>query len=517
MSIMVVCAEFPLGTFLGHREVGLVADFPDTARLHAALLHAAGKGSSAVARDGQLRPAPKSIAALRWLEEHPPFGLSHPNLVRVALRPAYAWREWGTFDKDKLSVRKMKSQSDGVAVAGPFEWGWGDTPDEVVEVVGELCGDVSCLGEADAAVQLTAMRRERWVPQLLLDPDQSGFPAPGGISVRTPAEGRVDELERDYEDAYPRKRPSAAADRFSVGQVPTSPRPSSACVRSMIYRSDDPEPEVPWPQVLLVETDADLDPVRSVAWSVAFHRALVARLPEPAPGLITGRYPGPTGAPANRVAIHVLPASPAASPWLVRTVFAVMLPAGAVSSDLAALEAAWRGMDRVYGRQGRVRLVGTPRLVGGAQFWNPQADGFVRFWRPLPALVPEVRRQRRRDHLWTLADAAALSAAYVFRDRLAANRDERGSERYAAAAQAATAAGFAIHEVHAIRDSHLDRYAHKTPAGVTVQPYTGLVDLGTLAPDTALVALGQSRHLGGGLLFPEDLPIPVARVRGLMN
>ena len=38
------------------------------------------------------------------------------------------------------------------------------------------------------------------------------------------------------------------------------------------------------------------------------------------------------------------------------------------------------------------------------------------------------------------------------------------------------------------------------------QCWTGLVDLGTLAPPTAVVAVGQSRHLGGGLLEPVDVP-----------
>ena len=54
-------------------------------------------------------------------------------------------------------------------------------------------------------------------------------------------------------------------------------------------------------------------------------------------------------------------------------------------------------------------------------------------------------------------------------------------------------------------------YAHKMPKGVTAQPYTALVSVGDLLGDTGLAAVGQSRHLGGGLLVPADLPIELAQ------
>jgi len=42
--------------------------------------------------------------------------------------------------------------------------------------------------------------------------------------------------------------------------------------------------------------------------------------------------------------------------------------------------------------------------------------------------------------------------------------------------------------------------------GSVVQPYRAEVMLGDLAGDRTMVAVGQSRHLGGGLLVPCDLP-----------
>ena len=58
-----------------------------------------------------------------------------------------------------------------------------------------------------------------------------------------------------------------------------------------------------------------------------------------------------------------------------------------------------------------------------------------------------------------------------------------------------------------IADSDLRKYAHTVHAASgIVQPYQALLDLGPLASDRTLLAMGQSRHLGGGLLIPVDVP-----------
>ena len=49
-------------------------------------------------------------------------------------------------------------------------------------------------------------------------------------------------------------------------------------------------------------------------------------------------------------------------------------------------------------------------------------------------------------------------------------------------------------------------YAYKLPRTLPAEPWRGVVDLGNLATDTTLVAIGQSRHMGGGLLVPFDVP-----------
>lgn len=522
MATMVVRAEFPLGTFLGHQDVGRVAPFPDTARLHAALLHAAGKGSLAIEQDGDLRPNREALDALRWLEKNPPDAIAQPQMIAVSARPAQSWRGEGVFEsRTKPSARKvLKSQSNALAVAGPFAWSWDSVPDEVAHLVGLIAADVSCLGEADSPVVLRVVPDKNFAPTHLRDAHQSGFPAPGGLPVRTPIAGRVDELEAAYDKSNPSKRPTSAADRFSWGQRPGSAVPPTGSLREFTYRPVKPGAEAPWVDVVVVETDGKppqslTDPHDAVAWSVAFHRALATTLGENAPPLVTGTYPQGAQRPANRVAIHVLPPNPSTGHSLSAPAFLILIPAGATASELAALQRAVSRLRTIH-RRGkrapeRVQLGGMG-LVPADRFWRTPLDGTRRYWRPVPALVPETRRQRTRNRRWGLADAALLSVGYAFRDRL--GTDAAGPDRLGQV-ESSRRAGVRVYDTHLIPDSRIGRYAHKTPEGVTVQPYTALLDLADLVDARTLFALGQSRHLGGGLMYPEDIAETVARARGL--
>ena len=66
--------------------------------------------------------------------------------------------------------------------------------------------------------------------------------------------------------------------------------------------------------------------------------------------------------------------------------------------------------------------------------------------------------------------------------------------------------GARVFSCHAIPDHRVERYVHRMPKHVQCIPYQALLDLGSLTTDSALTAIGQSRHLGGGLLVPVDLP-----------
>lgn len=119
----------------------------------------------------------------------------------------------------------------------------------------------------------------------------------------------------------------------------------------------------------------------------------------------------------------------------------------------------------------------------------------------MPAAVPEIRGLRHGP--WSLADAVQLSVGLLWRDELVG--PGRGDGWYRQIAQAAADWGVQVQTVHRIADSDLGRFVHKVAPGSVVQPYRATVTLGNLASDRSLIAIGQSRHLGGGLLMPCDL------------
>lgn len=509
MGALGIRARFPMGMFLGHVGVGQRSPYPDVTRLHAALMHAAGKGLTAVVRDGDLRPSEAALVALRWLEEHPPTALEHPLMMAVARESALSWRAEGVHEGGRAAPRERKTlraQSDATALAGPIGWGWQeDVPDEVLETLRVLCEDVSCLGEADSPVVLevgdiqpTHLARggvnelTRW--------------APGEIRLSTPVRGRVTELEAAYEKSRPSKAPTPALDRHSWTQQPGAPAPARTLIRDIAYAPIEPPRRIePWTSAIVLNVDRELRPEERVRWCVAVHRSLASLLQEARP-VVTGAYAEGEKQPANRVAIHYVEATFLPGDDTTGGGFVVMVPAVAEPTDLAPLERAARALKQVYLRRTDAVTVRGVTTLDPGDFWPAPAPGMRRLWSPVPGLVPETRRQRRGEARWTLEDAALLAVGHAFRDRL---EPLDTGDRYRAVIGQVRGWGVEVHDVRRIADSRVERYAHKTPPGVVVQPYTATFDLTDLVGERTLFALGQSRHLGGGLMYPVDYPAAV--------
>jgi len=499
MSFAII-AQFPLGTYRGHAADGELDLLPSPARLHAALLNAAAQGPRArLERDG-LGPSDDDRAALAWVEANPPDALRLPATL-VNDTPVIAYRAEGMLGKQAFKVRRDRA-AESVALGGPIAWIWDDEPPQPVrDAISDLCGDVSHLGTAESPVVL---RVGPAAPTHSFDRAASRFVGEG-VDLLIPLPGRNDALEAAHRSAVG-VAPTAASDRPKTDETERrSPVPRAALGTARYVPIEPPRGRVPWANVVLLPVDEDIPPPARLAWCVALHRTLVSLIGDGAPPLITGRYPFGIRRPANRLAIQFLRGSlPLASPLGSRGAFALLVPSGVDPEELRILGRAIRNLAELRLSRTRTTRVGVDvRAIAGDQFWRPVPPGYSRVWITEPAAVPDSRRVGGAS--WTLGDAALLSVGLVWRDEIA--EPGSGSAWYARLVQAARDRGADIFAARKLVGGDLDRFVHRIAEGTVAQPYRAVLTLGTLASVRTIVAIGQSRHLGGGLLVPLDVPL----------
>lgn len=506
-----IVAELPLGTYRGTSPDGRPERIPSVARLHSALLCAAGFGPRATGGNGDMLEIRDADAAvLRWLEENPPDQVHIPALA-VSTGTGIAYRDDGTLKKQPRSgaftIKKLpKTPAAGTAVDGRFAWIWAEAPPEPVRAALEqLCPDVPYLGTTESPVRLTAVTDEH--PDATHDLNlEAGLFTPGGTGLDRPVKGRLDELSDAHRTATG-KAPSAAGDKYGTDEKSLSPVPPRSAVETAWYSPRlAPPANVPWPQVITIPLRDPVPEGQRVAWAVAAHRALIKLIGFGAPAMITGVYADGAPRPANRIALHFIDEG---MPAAQRTQsLAVLVPSGAAPADLDALQRAIADMTSLRGPQGKVLRLDTARIQvhDGSRFWAEPAPGRIRLWRTTPAAIPDTRGAR--DLEWTFAHAALLSLGFVWKDlpgKLPRVRG-RGDAYYRGLAAAAAEAGATVVHARAVRTSQVSRYVHKVNAHAVVRPYTAFLSLGSLAGQQTVLAIGQSRHLGGGLLVPFDVP-----------
>lgn len=501
MSAFAVIAELPLGAYRARTPGGHLDPMPSPARLHAALLCAAASGPRATAAGNELQPSALDLEVLHWLEEHPPDGVHLPRTSEVRTG-TYAYRKEGTIKKegkkapqDKVVKRPMVGL---VAVDGPFAWTWSSPPPEPVQSSLEaLCADVAFLGNADTPVRL---RLGTAKPTHTRDEQADLFASAEGLDIDVASPGRTAALTGAY--AATRKAPSASVDRWTSSGDEPRPSPLTTEAREpvrYVQVEGDPEPAAPWGIALLA--GLGIRPARDdehVGWAVALHRALIGVVGDGAPAVLTGAYLEGAPRPANRVALQLLAPDAVATAEIDHDgpVLAVLVPTDAEGADVAVVADAFSRLSRMSWGRRSARLTPLPARSARA-FW-PQRKGDAVF-EARPAMVADTRPV---DRSWTMGDAVALAAGLVLRDRTELQGPGRGAARYRETASRVRDAGLHVHAVERVAGPHLGRYVHRIHDTRVVQPFRARLSLGGLLSDRALVCLGQSRHLGGGLLVP---------------
>lgn len=505
---LALTARFLLGTYTGHSPSGEPELVPDFARAFSALVQAAACGtqSSGDAEDPYTSDARQ---ALLWLERNPPSALHLPSAVPLAARQGQMiFRNEGVFHKEGNSIKDKvgaRPLSTGSAVAGPLQWIWAKEPPEVLtSVIDRICADVPHLGETSSPITLGVEDPQE--PTHVLD-SEAGYMTSGAlIRQSVPSGGRLDELDAAHR-AVTGGKLSAAADKHSTSALPYAPSPSRERVVSAYYRAVElPEALVPWPHVFALpvsQGDGLVQEEHMVSICVAMHRTIVSRLGPEASSSITGRYPAGTVPPVNRLALHLLPGDTPGSPFQDRRDrMLVLVPREADAQELTMVATALEQCHRIATRDVQIRLEPAEmEILDGQTFWNAPPEGHHRLWEASPAVVPE-RRLPHLEHVSDLDLAAAWSLGNVLRGLEPQLGSKSAEDRLTAAQHAG--AGFWC---RALRTARPRSYVHKTDRAHPVHPYRATLDLGNLMPSRGVMAIGQSRHLGCGLLIPVDRPM----------
>lgn len=497
-------ARFPLGVYLGHRGNGLPDRIPSPARLHSALLNAAGQGTAAVLGKRGLEPSAAAVSALTWLENNPPTGIMEPECRWLDNGPRrFAYRNVSSINVNHRTEERRVS--DGVAFGSPIGFRWSDVPDDVADTVLDLAADVSCLGEASSVVVIEV---GDVTPTIELDPTGSAFDR-NGILLEVPIPGRTSELMALHGSTIPEKKLTVAADKSIKNELPASHLPTANYITDVFYRRNELQNRrwSPWDRVLLLEVEGEIvAPVDQAQFCLAMHRALVSAIGFGASGMITGKYSEGVIPPANRLAIQYLPPAHVRHHGIESGALALLIPSDALNEDLEQLATGLATLTQVWTKKlGRRRVSFTGVGIPAEEFWEAPEDGAVRMWRPQPAVVSEIRPPRRREARvpWSLADSGLLSLGFVWRDRLAAVG--KGMALYTGLRDEVAARGAFVVDAHTL-GKDANKYVHRTHRDVTAQVWSGVFHLGDLVPDRTILAVGQSRHLGGGLLVPVDVP-----------
>ncbi|MCO6558354.1 MAG: type I-U CRISPR-associated protein Cas5/Cas6 [Bifidobacterium sp.] len=553
----IISAHFLMDTYQGADDTGRPESYPSPERLYKALVsvaHTVFRFRDASADERHLSDD-AIAAALEWFEGNPPEAIRLPGKIRRNSRRnsrLIAYRDKGNWDKAQSAktvdvvnglqdIQSHKESKVGIATAyddagGDLAWQWVEAPDEHVrETLEALCWEVPYLGEACSPVSLSAHEM-----------DEDTYPLPGSLVIdrqlslrnasiseefQVPCEGHLQELEDGYAQANPHRKTKKIA--FSEHENTVVSDSLTQHVRNVGYlrpRSEDDLKKLraPWSlgvfipvEVLGEKQKRQWQPRESqyVAWCVALHRLLVRMGGFGVTSVLTGKYEHGIERPANNVAIQILrdEGLPIASETLQRMNlpgFLVMVPrsaSGADASTIISLCESVQGRKLYFSRNSEtLRLGEAVTDIDLSQFWEPVRTGFRRFWTPSPFCLRETRSIPSADpgKRWKAREDVALAVGHVWRKNFKPSLpcDSKEEEYWGFVDNVLEAKSpVGIFSARIVARTQMGDYAHRSNPSTPLLGAMASLRL-DLATEKEVVAIGQSRHLGGGLLIPVDYP-----------
>ena len=558
-----ISAEFLLGTYQGRDSGGKPERYPSPDRLYKALVSVAYRTFQ---YEHQQSDNPRGLsdedisAALDWLEGNPPDSIYLPHSDFSAYgqsSSSVVYRNKGYIDGlSKKAQPKVAAALASTSVTYPdkssehlLAWQWEQRPSPSIEsTLSQLCWEVPYLGEACSKVRLSAQSiqsEEYPISGSVIKDMAVGFESlmrRGHIIFAYPGKGRLEELKQGYEQINPAKASSKVGSREAEQNLLDAlPMLDTALQASYSMPAvQTSEFRVPWPDFIVIPVE--LDPAENreeqwrprpneyVGWSVALHRFLVRQWGLNPPPSLLGKYVVNEEElrPANNVAIQILSESLGAAADLISDevkgcgfpAFIVMLPDTMPEADKQVLFRVCResqGKHLFFSRNvGRIRL-GSAAYFAQAGLWKQPPVDRVRFWRPFPMAVSEIRPMpddARTGRRWKAAESMYLALGHVWRDNFSDPSDQEKPATYEQRiwhmvhAVSSDRSPMHIYDAHPIFDVNMQDYAHHVNKQNVLRGTSGLISIDgeQHSLQCAAISIGQSRHLGGGLLLPVDLP-----------
>lgn len=538
----IISAKFLMDTYQGSDETGQPERYPSPERLYKALVAVAYSvfafGENAAVENGADALSQERIGqALQWFEQNPPDAIKLPDKMRNGARDSggkVVFRDRGSWNKkekrsDTKSVQANIATAYDDTVGGTIAWQWQTIPNKgICDTFAKLCYEVPYLGEACSPVKLTAFQANAFPQEksLLLDPNPLSLShTASGLEFQVPSFGHLRELQEGYDIANPQRksRPSGSEEEKTVLS-----NTLTQCVRRLGYIRPIAESsgfELPWGYGVFISAELEgnssnaWEPRDSelVAWSVALHRLLVRQIGRGASPILTGKYDSVLKErPANNLSIHVLGpdvSSVAAQYRNLLPGFLVMLPQNTPVADMSEIISALESVSghRLYfsSHNETLRLTDVHADVDLVHFWKPAEPGQKRFWSPWPFCVRETRPipDPQKSRRWGARENIALSIGHVWRDYFTIeSKNDRELEYWELVdAVMGKDSPVGVYGAHSVMRPQMADYVHKIDHSNTLMGATALIRLPDVCNE-AVAAIGQTRHVGGGLLIPCDMP-----------
>lgn len=494
---------FTTDVYRGRDANGTPESLPDTSRLMSALVSAAARSPLGLEA---------SRDALEWFENNPPTSMTVPDSIFQLCEKSQHFFNHST--KTRRADEKKKGKNDkktvpvavkvekpftrykyladyayGFVVRGEVAWGWDDVPENHAKVFAELTRFVSYVGDPDSVVKLTWGKLDP-VTHTLMSPGE--IPVAGSVRGFAPVEGRLAELDA----RHARIQAGKAKSSERADQAISAARDLAIDLRHKVGSVTYVPVEVPVEAALDSPWDAAVWFPMSKEFAVedrareagVIHRNLVrlfSNIYSDRCAVLHGRNAvlDTEHRAANNVAIQFIPNGyehvKGTSPGML-----VMTPKDAPLGDRDALLDMLVAYSPVHPLISRVG-----EEVDPTRWWLPPTAGTRRTWHTYPLAVSE--GVNAPPHV-----LAAKSLKYVFRDTMSSDEAHNAVLRSRRVDPHVGLSAF----IHRTNTSKKETVGGQH-IGLDVR-----YDLSGLSHDSAVVAVGQSRHFGVGLLVPFDVP-----------